>query len=99
MLEDLDKNMFCRMVNLFDGFPTLILLKVSSSLLPVLITQKLVANADSQDAPGISTCRNQTKIQVQIKIQKVQTNKKTSQEGMGMLRHMKIVILIACLLV
>ena len=55
LLEDLDKNMFCRMVNLFDGFPTLILLKVSSSLLPVLITQKLVANADSQGATGIST--------------------------------------------
>ena len=64
------------MLDVFNDFSTLILLKVSSSLLPVLITQKLVANADSQDAPGISTCRNQPKIQVQIQI-KIRKNKNT----------------------
>ena len=67
------------MLDVFNGFSTLILLKVSSSLLLVLITQKLVANADSQDAPGISTCRNQTKIQVQIQIQKTNKHKKHKQ--------------------
>ena len=67
------------MLDVFNGFSTLILLKVSSSLLIVLITQKLVANADSQDAPGISTCRNQTKIQVQIQIQKTNKHKKHKQ--------------------
>ena len=69
------------MVNLFDGFPTLILLKVSSSLLPVLITQKLVANADSQGATGISTWRNHMKVQIQSQIQirnKKNINAKTS---------------------
>ena len=68
--------MFCRMVNLFDGFPTLILLKVSSSLLPVLITQKLVANADSQGATGISTWRNHMEVQIQSQIQIQIQNKK-----------------------
>ena len=42
---------FYSVLDVFNDFSTLILLKVSSSLLPVLITQKLVANADSQDAP------------------------------------------------
>ena len=42
------------------------LLKVLSSLLPVLITRNFVANADSQGALRISPCRNQTIIQLQM---------------------------------
>ena len=55
-------------------FSFFMLLKVLSSLLPVLITWNFVANADSQGALRISPCRNQTIIQLQI--YSIQENKK-----------------------